>query len=67
VFLAQLAVGVLGVLVISGDYRTGTIRSSVAAVPHWQPILVATATAFAGLIFVVSTAAHQRAADAVFD
>ena len=30
---AQLAIGVLGVLVISGEYTTGMIRSSFAAVP----------------------------------
>jgi len=30
VFLAQLAIGVLGVLVITGEYSTGMIRSSIA-------------------------------------
>lgn len=54
VFLAQLAVGVLGVLVISGEYSTGMIRSSIAAVPHRQPILLAKAIVFASVVFVVS-------------
>ena len=31
--LAQLAVGVLGVLVITGEYSTGMIRASLTAVP----------------------------------
>ena len=47
VFLAQLAIGVLGVLVITGEYSTGMIRSSIAAVPHRQPVLVAKALVFA--------------------
>jgi ABC-type transport system involved in multi-copper enzyme maturation permease subunit len=50
--LAQLAIGVLGVLVISGEYSTGMIRSSIMAVPTrlpvlWAKILVYAAVAFA--------------------
>lgn len=56
VFLAQLAIGVLGVLVISGEYGTGMIRSSIAAVPHRIPVLVAKALVFASVVFVVSLA-----------
>jgi ABC-2 type transport system permease protein len=52
VFLAQLAVGVLGVLVITGEYSTGMIRSSIAAVPHRSPVLVAKALVF-GLVALV--------------
>ena len=37
--LAQLAVGVLGVLVISGEYSTGLIRSTIGAVPRRLPVL----------------------------
>ena len=33
VFLAQLALGVLGVLVISSEYSTGMIRTTFTAVP----------------------------------
>jgi ABC-2 type transport system permease protein len=54
VFLAQLAIGVLGVLVISGEYSTGMIRSSIAAVPHRQPVLIAKALVFAVIAFVVA-------------
>lgn len=39
VFLAQLALGTLGVLLISGEYATGMIRSSLAAVPKRLPVL----------------------------
>jgi ABC-2 type transport system permease protein len=54
VFLAQLAIGVLGVLVITGEYGTGMIRSSLAAVPRRRPVLVAKAVVFAIVTFVVS-------------
>src|ERR1700709_1722965 len=37
--LSQLAIGVLGVMVISGEYSTGMIRSSFMAVPHRLPVL----------------------------
>lgn len=37
--LAQLVVGVLGVLVMSGEYTTGMIRSTMAAVPRRLPVL----------------------------
>lgn len=35
----QLAVGVLGVLVTAGEYSTGMIRSTLAAVPRRLPVL----------------------------
>jgi ABC-type transport system involved in multi-copper enzyme maturation permease subunit len=57
VFLAQLAIGVLGVLVITGEYSTGMIRSSLAAIPHRHPVLFAKAAVFAVVCFVVSLAA----------
>ena len=44
--IAQLALGVLGVLVISGEYTTGMIRSSFAAVPKRLPVLWAKAGVF---------------------
>ncbi|GAA4149034.1 ABC transporter permease subunit [Leifsonia shinshuensis] len=47
---AQLVVAVLGVLVISGEFSTGMIRSSFAAVPHRFPVLAAKAI----MLFVVS-------------
>jgi ABC-type transport system involved in multi-copper enzyme maturation permease subunit len=37
--LAQLAIGVLGVLVITGEYSTGMIRASMTAAPKRLPVL----------------------------
>jgi hypothetical protein len=45
-FLAQLAVGVLGVLVMTGEYSTGMIRASFAAVPRRLPVLGAKVAVF---------------------
>ena len=38
-FFAQLAIGVLGVLLITGEYSTGMIRSSLTVVPRRLPML----------------------------
>jgi ABC-2 type transport system permease protein len=57
VFLAQLAIGVLGVLVISAEYSTGMIRTTLTAVPHRRMLLFAKATVFAVVAFVVATIA----------
>ncbi|TXC93887.1 ABC transporter permease [Streptomyces sp. ISID311] len=46
---AQLALGVLGVLVTAGEYSTGMIRSTLAAVPRRLPVLWSKAVAF-GLV-----------------
>ena len=53
--MASLAVVVLGVLVITGEYSTGMIRSTLAAVPRRLPALWAKAVVLAVSIFVVST------------
>ena len=37
--IAQLAIGVLGVLVITAEYSTGMIRASMTAVPRRLPVL----------------------------
>jgi ABC-2 type transport system permease protein len=37
--VAQLAIGVLGVLFITGEYSTGMIRASLSAVPKRLPVL----------------------------
>ena len=55
--LAQLAIGVLGVLLISGEYSTGMIRSSLTAVPRRLPMLWAKIGVMAGVVFVVSLVA----------
>ncbi|MGH8862910.1 MAG: ABC transporter permease [Jatrophihabitantaceae bacterium] len=57
VFLAQLAIGVLGVMVITGEYSTGMIRSSLAAVPRRHPVLLAKAAVFSVIVFVTSLVA----------
>jgi len=56
VMLAQLVIGVLGALVITGEYATGMIRSSLMAVPRRLPVLVAKAVVFAGVTFVLMLA-----------
>jgi ABC-2 type transport system permease protein len=54
--LAQLAIGVLGVIVMSGEYATGMIRSTLMAVPHRLPVLWAKALVFAAVTFVLMLA-----------
>ncbi|HEX4751926.1 MAG TPA: hypothetical protein VH268_03430 [Solirubrobacterales bacterium] len=51
---AQLAIGVLGVLVMTGEYSTGMIRSTLAAVPTRLPVLWAKAAVFAAVAFAIS-------------
>ena len=48
---AQLAIGVLGVLVITGEYATGMIKSSLMAVPRRLPVLWAKLAVFAAVTF----------------
>lgn len=55
--LSQLAVCVLGVLVIANECSSGTIRSSLLAVPHRTPMLIAKAVVFAVVVFVVGVVA----------
>ncbi len=50
---AQLAIGVLGVLVISAEYSTGMIRATFSAVPRRLPVLWAKAGVFAGVTLVL--------------
>jgi ABC-type transport system involved in multi-copper enzyme maturation permease subunit len=56
-FLAQLIVGVLGVLLVTGEYGTGMIRASMAAAPKRLPVIWAKAIVFTVIVFVVSAAA----------
>ena len=55
--LAQLAVGVLGVLMVTGEYATGMIRATLTAVPTRLPVLLAKAGLYAVVTFVVTAAA----------
>jgi ABC-2 type transport system permease protein len=50
IFLAQVAVGTLGVMVISSEYGTGMIRATFGAVPQRRAVLAAK-----GLVFGVVT------------
>jgi len=49
----QLAVGVLGVLVTAGEYSTGMIRSTLAAVPRRLPVLWSKSLIFGGVAFLL--------------
>src|SRR5262249_21640034 len=52
--IAQLAVAVLGVLVITGEYSTGMIRASFTAVPRRLPVLWAKILVYAAVSFRLS-------------
>jgi hypothetical protein len=51
--IAQLAIGVLGVLVITGEYSTGMIRATLSAVPKRLPVLWAKGIVFASVTFAL--------------
>ena len=55
--LAQLIVGVLGVLFVTGEYATGMIRSTFAAVPRRLPVLTAKAGVYGAVTLVTMTLA----------
>jgi ABC-2 type transport system permease protein len=57
VFLAQLAIGVLGVLVMSSEYATGQIRATFGAVPQRRTVLAAKVAVFTVVAFVVGLVA----------
>jgi len=52
--VAQLVFGVLGVLVMTSEYSSGTIRITLAATPQRRLVLLAKVTTFSALIAVVS-------------
>jgi len=51
--VSQLAIAVLGVLVITGEYSTGMIRASFLAVPRRLPVLWAKTAVYAVVAFVL--------------
>ncbi len=51
--LSQLAIGILGILVITGEYSTGMIRASFTAVPKRLPVLWAKLGVYAVVTFVL--------------
>ncbi|MEY2462097.1 MAG: type transport system permease protein [Acidimicrobiaceae bacterium] len=56
-FLAQLAIGVLGVLVITSEYATGQIRATLGATPQRTLVLAAKVLVFTAVTFVVGLVA----------
>ncbi|MBF4616156.1 ABC transporter permease [Curtobacterium sp. VKM Ac-1376] len=57
VLLSSLVVGVLGVLIITGEYGTGQVRSTFTADPRRAGVILAKATVLAVTTFVVSAVA----------
>ncbi|WP_298459509.1 ABC transporter permease subunit [uncultured Cellulomonas sp.] len=51
--VAQMSIAVLGVLIITGEYTTGMVRSTFAAVPTRLPALAAKALVLTATILVV--------------
>src|SRR5437879_5061115 len=50
--LSQIAYGVLGALIITGEYGTGMIRTTFAAAPRRRTVLAAKALVFAGTALI---------------
>jgi ABC-2 type transport system permease protein len=50
---AQLAIGVLGILVVSAEYSTGTIRATISAVPRRPLVLMAKVAVFGVVTLIV--------------
>lgn len=61
IYLAQIAVGVLGVLLMSGEYATGGVRTTFTAVPRRLPVLWGKATVYAVTVLVVCVPASVTA------
>jgi ABC-2 type transport system permease protein len=61
VTFASLAVGVLGVLLSAGEYSTGMIRSTLAAVPRRLPVLWAKSAVIGPVALVLTTVAALAA------
>ena len=53
--MGMLTIAVLGALLITGEYSTGMIRSTLAAVPTRVPVLAAKAVVLAAVTVVVAT------------
>ena len=57
VLLAQLAIGVLGVLAVTSEYSTGMIRTTFAAAPQRRTVIAAKAAVFGAVAFAVGIVA----------
>jgi ABC-2 type transport system permease protein len=60
-FLAQLAIGVLGVLLMTSEYATGQIRATLAATPQRLVVLAAKTIAFVTIVLVIGLIASFSA------
>jgi hypothetical protein len=58
---SQLAIAVLGVLIITSEFSTGMIRSTFAAVPQRSRVMAAKATVFGAVTLVVGLASCAAA------
>ena len=63
--LSQVAIGLLGVLVITGEYSTGMIRATLAAVPQRRVVLAAKTLVLA-VVAVLTAVAASFAAYLIF-
>ena len=67
-YLGQLLMAALGVLVVSGEYSSGMIRATFAAVPRRLPVLIAKTVVFVvvvGVSMIVASVAAFLVAQAV--
>ena len=55
--LAEIAIGILGALLFTGEYATGTIRTSFAAVPRRLPVLWGKAIGYAIAVLALTVPA----------
>lgn len=55
-FFGQLVLGVLGALVMSGEYGTGTIRATFSAAPRRVEVLLAKVAVFGAFALIVAEA-----------
>jgi ABC-2 type transport system permease protein len=60
-YLGQLLMGALGVLVVSGEYSSGMIRATLAAVPTRLPVLIGKVVVFTVVVGLCMTAASVAA------
>ncbi len=60
-YLGQLLMAALGVLVVSGEYSSGMIRATFAAVPTRTPVLIAKTVVFTVVVGISMVAASVAA------
>ncbi len=57
IYFGQLAFGVLGVMLVTGEYSTGMVRATFAAVPRRLPVLWAKLAVFLAVTLALGTLA----------